>query len=385
MDREAEAIKLDGLSVAEVKQLRDSAEKHAFQAEVNRMMKLIINSLYKNKEVFLRELISNASDALDKIRLLSPTDKSVLDATEELTIKIKVDKDNKVLHITDTGIGMTKEDLINNLGTIAKSGTSEFLGKLQDAASAGEMSDIIGQFGVGFYSAFLVAVKVVVTSRNNDGSQHIWESDAESFSVVENHMGPTLKRGTQISLYLKEEAHDFLEQDTVLLLLTALFPPSGMNITFIRGLHSDYMFIDLRKALCDNDGSVRKAAAQTFDSLHTVVGSRALDDILPAMLEQLGDPDMHENALDGLRQIMAIKSRAVLPYLIPQLTASPVNTKALSILASVAGESLNKHLAKILPALLSSLAESHGTPDETVELGYARAVVLSVQDETGKF
>ena len=214
-DTVAEAIKLDGLSVAEVKQLRDSAEKHAFQAEVNRMVKLIINSLYKNKEIFLRELISNASDALDKIRLLSLTDKSILDATEELTIKIKVDKDNKVLHITDTGIGMTKEDLINNLGTIAKSGTSEFLGKLQDAASAGEMSDIIGQFGVGFYSAFLVADKVVVTSKNNDGSQHIWESDAESFSVVEDPMGPTLKRGTQISLYLKEEAHDFLEQDTV--------------------------------------------------------------------------------------------------------------------------------------------------------------------------
>jgi len=215
VDREAEAIKLDGLSVSEVKQLRDSAEKHAFQAEVNRMMKLIINSLYKNKEVFLRELISNASDALDKLRLLSLTDKSILDATEELTIKIKADKENKVLHITDTGIGMTKADLINNLGTIAKSGTSEFLGKLQDAASAGEMSDLIGQFGVGFYSAFLVADKVVVTSKNNDGSQHIWESDAESFSVVEDPRGPTLKRGTQISLYLKEEAHDFLEQDTV--------------------------------------------------------------------------------------------------------------------------------------------------------------------------
>ena len=180
------------------------------ETEVNRMMKLIIN-----KEVFLRELISNASNALDKICLLSLTDKSVLDDTEELTIKIKADKDNKVLHITDTGIGMTKEDLINNLGTIAKSGTSEFLGKLQDAASAGEMSDLICQFGVGFYSAFLVADKVVVTSKNNEGTQHIWESDAKSFSVSVDPRGATLKRGTQISLYLKEEAHDFLEQDTV--------------------------------------------------------------------------------------------------------------------------------------------------------------------------
>merc|ERR1719150_804913 len=215
VDREAEAIKLDGLSVAEVKQLRDSAEKHAFQAEVSRMMKLIINSLYKNKEVFLRELISNASDALDKIRLLSLTDKSLLEATDELTIKIKADKENHVLHITDTGIGMTNQDLINNLGTIAKSGTADFLTKLQDAASASEMSDLIGQFGVGFYSAFLVADKVVVTSKHNDDTQYIWESDAASFSVVEDPRGPTLKRGTQIALYLKEESYDFLEQDTV--------------------------------------------------------------------------------------------------------------------------------------------------------------------------
>merc|ERR1712213_160568 len=215
VDREAEAIKIDGLSVAEVKQLRDSAEKHAFQAEVNRMMKLIINSLYRNKEVFLRELISNSSDALDKIRHLSLTDKSVLDSTEELTIKVKADKDNHILTITDTGIGMTKQDLINNLGTIAKSGTADFLSKLQDASSANEMSDLIGQFGVGFYSAFLVADKVVVTSKHNDDNQHIWESDSATFSIAEDPRGPTLKRGTQISLYLKEESYDFLEQDTV--------------------------------------------------------------------------------------------------------------------------------------------------------------------------
>merc|ERR1719450_1955651 len=178
-------------------------------------MKLIINSLYRNKEVYLRELISNASDALDKIRLLSLTDKSVLEATEELSIKIKADKENHVLHITDTGVGMTKDDLINNLGTIAKSGTADFLNKLQDASSTDQFNDLIGQFGVGFYSAFLVADKVIVTSKHNDDKQYIWESDANSYSVAEDPRGPTLKRGTQISLYLKEESYDFLEQDTV--------------------------------------------------------------------------------------------------------------------------------------------------------------------------
>merc|ERR1712079_589487 len=157
LQREEEAIKIDGMSVAEMKLMRESAEKHVFQAEVNRMMKLIINSLYRNKEVYLRELISNASDALDKIRLLSLTDKSVLEATEELSIKIKADKENHVLHITDTGVGMTKADLINNLGTIAKSGTADFLNKLQEASSTDQFNDLIGQFGVGFYSAFLVA------------------------------------------------------------------------------------------------------------------------------------------------------------------------------------------------------------------------------------
>merc|ERR1712076_186382 len=213
--REEEAIKLDGLSVAQMKEMRDSAEKHAFQAEVNRMMKLIINSLYRNKEIFLRELISNASDALDKIRLLSLTDKSVLSSGEDLNIKIKADKENHVLTITDTGIGMTKKDLVNNLGTIAKSGTADFLTKLQDAEDAQQMNDLIGQFGVGFYSSFLVADKVIVTTKHNDDKQYIWESDSSSYSVVEDPRGDTLKRGTQVSLFLKEEAYDYLEQDTV--------------------------------------------------------------------------------------------------------------------------------------------------------------------------
>jgi len=215
VQREEEAIKLDGLSVAEVKEMRSKAEKHQFQAEVNRMMKLIINSLYRNKEVYLRELISNASDALDKIRLLSLTDKSVLGSTDELSIKIKADKENHSISITDTGIGMTKDDLITNLGTIAKSGTADFLSKVQEAATAGQMADMIGQFGVGFYSSFLVAEKVIVTTKHNNDKQYIWESDAESFSIAEDPRGPTLKRGTTVTLVLKEEAYDFLEQDTI--------------------------------------------------------------------------------------------------------------------------------------------------------------------------
>jgi len=215
VSREEEAILLDGLNVAQMKEMRDSAEKHQFKAEVDRMMKLIVNSLYQNKSVFLRELISNASDALDKIRFMALTDKEVLNTNPELVIRVKADKENKRLHISDSGIGMTKEDLVKNLGSIAKSGTSEFLSKMQDASSKVEMNDLIGQFGVGFYSAFLVADKVIVTSKNNDDKQWIWESDSQEFSVVEDPRGDTLKRGTHITLVLKEEASDYLETDSL--------------------------------------------------------------------------------------------------------------------------------------------------------------------------
>lgn len=215
IQRDEERIKLDGLNVAQIKELRDKAEKFTFQTEVNRMMKLIINSLYRNKEIFLRELISNASDALDKIRLLSLTDKNVMDTNSELSIRIRADKENKILSITDSGIGMTKSDLVNNLGTIAKSGTAEFLGKMQEMTNTKDMNDMIGQFGVGFYSAFLVANTVVVTTKHNDDQQYIWKSDSSSYSIVEDPRGNTLKRGTTISLYMKDEALDFLEEDTI--------------------------------------------------------------------------------------------------------------------------------------------------------------------------
>nr|CAD7392316.1 unnamed protein product [Timema cristinae] len=154
-----------------------------------------------------------------------------------------------------------------------------------------------------------------------------------------------------------------------------------MVLTFVNSLVPT-----VRRALCDPLPEVRQAAAKTFDSLHSTVGVRALDDILPAMLSQLNDPDpaVAESTLDGLRQVMAIKSRVVLPYLVPQLIAPPrVNTKALSILASVAGEALTKYLHKILPALLAALSASLGTPREAQELEYCQAVVLSVSDEVG--
>jgi heat shock protein beta len=148
------------------------------------------------------------------VRFLSLTDKSILGDHEELEIRLKVDKENRMLHITDSGIGMTREDLVKYLGTIAKSQTSEFLNRFQEAQESenkASMNDLIGQFGVGFYSAFLVADKVLVTSKNNNDEQHIWESDSNSFSVSQDPRGNTLGRGTTVSLHLKEEAQEFLE------------------------------------------------------------------------------------------------------------------------------------------------------------------------------
>jgi len=208
----AVAIKAEG--EADMEKAKETAETHAFETEVNRLMKLIINSIYKNKEIFLRELISNGSDALDKIRFLALTDDKALITNPHLNITIKADKENKKLVITDTGIGMTKENLINNLGTIAKSGTSEFLKAMEDEETAD--SSLIGQFGVGFYSAFLVADWVTVVSKHNDDDQYIWESDAENgFKVYKDPRGNTLGRGTEITLNLREDALEYVEDETL--------------------------------------------------------------------------------------------------------------------------------------------------------------------------
>ncbi|MFC1659158.1 molecular chaperone HtpG [Pseudomonadota bacterium] len=185
-------------------------EKFAFDVEVNKVLKLMINSLYTNKDVAVRELISNASDACDKVRYLSTTNDKILGNDKELKVKISVDEKNKTITISDNGIGMNRDDLISHLGTIARSGTESFLQNLTNDAD--KNMQLIGQFGVGFYSAFMIANKVKVVSKKAGESQaYVWQSEGDgNFTIIEGNKNEP--RGTKITLHLKPEENDFLDR-----------------------------------------------------------------------------------------------------------------------------------------------------------------------------
>jgi molecular chaperone HtpG len=187
-----------------------TVEKHTFQAEIQQLLDLVVHSLYTDKEIFLRELISNASDSMEKLRHIEATEKDIQDAGAPLEILITTDAEAKTLTISDSGIGMTHDELVKNLGTIAHSGTKAFLKNMKDSGST--PGNMIGQFGVGFYSAFMVAdeVKVHTRSWQKDGQELVWVSDGKSGYEIEESPGQT--RGVKIVMHLKEDLGEYAEE-----------------------------------------------------------------------------------------------------------------------------------------------------------------------------
>ena len=187
-----------------------TVEKHSFQAEIQQLLDLVVHSLYTDKEIFLRELISNASDSMEKLRHIESTEKDIHSAGLPLEIHITTDAEAKTITLSDHGIGMTREELVKNLGTIAHSGTKTFLKSMKDSGS--KPGNMIGQFGVGFYSAFMVAdmVKVHTRSWRNDGEALVWTSDGKTGYEIEE--SPGQERGVKVVMHLKEDLAEYADE-----------------------------------------------------------------------------------------------------------------------------------------------------------------------------
>ena len=229
--------------------------KHQFQTEANQILNLMIHSLYSNKEIFIRELVSNASDALDKLNMLVLTDEKYKDVTFAPRVDIVANKEAKTLTIKDSGIGMNEEDLMNNLGTIAKSGTKAFLENL--TGDQKEDSNLIGQFGVGFYACFMVADKVEVTTKKAGEEQALlWTSAGDGEFDIENTTQDG--HGTTIVMHLKDDEDEFLEAHRI----ESIIKKYSNHIPF-------QIFMDKEKhipAVTDDDGKETEASRTEIEN-----------------------------------------------------------------------------------------------------------------------